>query len=389
MSSAENTATVRVRFTVGSTLAPGSAHCTIRQVGDAGAALAPTPEPVSGVARIPTATLPATWRRVVPGGLADLDDPGFSVAPGVAPDGAFIAIPTGNERASLSVLRSDDGETWTKVGSLPDSKNGWIDAVASDGDVVVASGGSGVTPRPMMWISSDGVHWTTVDLARTDGLSSVYAFAANSGGFAAVPRGPIGVAPWVGSADGTTWQRVGSVTSTQDAAMLDVTASGAGFAAVGRLGGVDGPAAAWRSSDGRTWTPATVTGGAGVTLVSVAALGDRLIAFGQGPDYRQDPLVFASDDGGRSWAPVIGGSRPRSSWPPLLAVADGFIATDYGISTSRDGIAWDDTAWTASAGAVPTGRVPAVAANDSRVIAATMPDAGGYPIFWIGELGSP
>jgi len=129
--------------------------------------------------------------------------------------------------------------------------------------------------------------------------------------------------------------------------------------------------------------------GAGVTLVSVATNGPHLVAFGQGADPRDGPLLFISEDGGRSWAPAAGGTRPRSTWPPVLAVADGFIATDYGVWTSRDGLTWDDSAWTRSVGETLGGRVPSIAANAARVVAAAMPDGMGYPTFWIGETSRP
>ncbi len=185
------------------------------------------------------------------------------VALGVAPDGAFIAIPSGGERRSLPVLRSVDGEAWTKVGVLPASKDGWIHAVASNSDVIVVTGGSSDATRPLMWVSADGTDWTAITAAHTNGLDIVDALAANSAGFVATQNGATGVAPWIGSAKGGEWDRVGSLTATLDAAMVDVTASGSGFVAVGRVGGVDGTAAAWLSSDGRVWTPATVADGNG------------------------------------------------------------------------------------------------------------------------------
>ena len=43
----------------------------------------------------------------------------------------------------------------------------------------------------------------------------------------------------------------------------------------------------------------------------------------------------------------------------------------------------------ASVGDAIAGRVPSVAANQTRVVAAAMPEAGGSPIFWIGEAGGP
>lgn len=377
-----STATVIVRFAGASTLAPGSAQCTIRQVVEASATPVPTPAAISGVALTSTAALPTAWRRVSAANVPDLRDPGDRVELGVAPDGAFIAIPSGGERQALPVLRSIDGEAWTKVGALPASKGGSISAIASSGDVIVAVGGSSDVTRPEMWVSSDGIHWTAISAPRTNGLSDVETIAANSAGFVATERSATGVAPWISSAKGAAWVRVGSLSATPDAFIVDVTASGNGFVAVG---GVGGNAAAWQSSDGLTWTAATVSDGAGVTLVSVAATGQRLVAFGQGPDPRQDPLLFGSNDDGRSWVRVASGSRPLSSWPPLAAVADGFIATDYGVWTSHDGVTWDDTAWTHSVGDALAGRVPTVAANRTRIVAAAMPNGAGSPIFWIGQ----
>ena len=228
-----STATVLIRFVSGATLAPGSAHCTMRQVDDADATLVPTPGSISGVPLTPNAVLPTTWRRVSAANLVDLGDPGFVVALGVAPDAAFIAIPSGGERQALPVLRSVDGESWTKVGTLPGSKDGWIHALACDGDVIVATGGAGSVTKT--WISSDGIGWTTIDPARMNGLHVVDALAANSAGFVAT-QGVTGVAPWVGSANGGQWARVGSLSATFDASMIDVTASGSGF----RRGGPDG-----------------------------------------------------------------------------------------------------------------------------------------------------
>jgi len=378
--------TVRVRFAGGSAVGSGSSACTLRQVPAIGATAVPSPAGITGVAPLPAAVLPAAWRRVPTTNLDDLGDPGFRIALGVAPDGAFIAIPSGGDRVSLPVLRSANGEVWTKVAVLPGSKDGWTHAVAWNDQVIVVTGGKDGGAGPMTWVSADGIAWTTVDAEHADGLGAVDSLAANSAGFVATGLGTSGVAPWVGSADGVEWRRVGSLTATLDAGMVDVIASGSGFVGVG---GQRGTAAAWVSPDGVTWTPATVDGGAGVSLVSVAALGEHLVAFGQGADPRGDPLLFASFDGGRTWAPAADGTRPQSSWPQVLAVADGFLATDYGVWTSRDGATWDDAAWSVSVGDGAAGGVPSVAASGSRIVAAAMPDGGGSPRFWIGEAAAP
>ncbi len=68
---------MRIRFAGGSTLAPGSARCTMRPLVEADATPASTPGAISGVALTPTASLPTAWRRVSTANLAALGDPGF------------------------------------------------------------------------------------------------------------------------------------------------------------------------------------------------------------------------------------------------------------------------------------------------------------------------
>ena len=376
-------ATVRIRFAGGSTLAPGSAECTMDQVVEADATAAPTPAGIQGIALRPTATLPTAWRSVATPHLDGLADPGHRVTLGVAPDGAFIAIPSGGEREALPVLRSVDGETWTNVGLLPASSGGWSSQVAWNDQVIIVTGSSNDESRPVMWVSADGLDWTVLGAGDTGGLHLVDTLAANSAGFVATQLGVSGVAPWIGAADGGEWDRVGTVTGTDDPWIIDITATDNGFAAVGGGGGTAG---AWLSTDALAWTPATVADGTGATLVSVAAHGQRLVAFGQGAVYpREDPLLFVSDDAGKSWARVAGETFPRSAWPPVQVVADGFIATGDGIWTSRDGVTWDDSAWTDTVAI----SVPSVAASGTRVVAAAMPEGGGTPLFWIGDTRRP
>ena len=378
--------TMRIDFEGGSTLAPGSAGCSMDQVVESDATPAPTPAGIQGVVLTPTAMLPSSWRSVPTPRLDGLDDPGFRVTLGVAPDGAFIAIPSGGERPSLPVLRSVDGETWTNVGVLPASKDGWTHHAAWNDQVIIVTGGSSDESRPALWVSADGIDWAAIGAPDTGGLYLVDALAANSAGFVATQLGASGIAPWIGAPDGGKWDRVGSLTPTLDAWIVDVTASDGGFVAVGSD---DSAAGAWVSADGLAWTPAAIADGTGVILVSVAARGQGLVAFGQGPDPLDDPLLFVSDDDGRSWARMVGGRLPPSNWPPVQAVADGFIATDSGVWTSRDGVDWDDAAWTDAVSDAVAIRLPSVAASGTRIVAAAMPDGGGSPLFWIGATNRP
>ena len=379
-------ALVRIRFKGDSTLGSGSSACTARQIVDPAVTPAFTPQPIAGTALVPTASLPAAWRRITDPSLNALPDSGSRLLLAVAPDGAFVAIPSGSQRAALPVWRSTDGETWTKAGELPDSKDGWVHAVAWSSDAIVVTGGSSDLKGPGVWTSADGVTWTAVDASRLDGLHVPDALAANSGGFVAKQLGASGVAPWISSAQGTDWRRVGSLTATLSADIIAITAVGSGFVAVGAE---NRAAAAWHSPDGRSWQPATVAGGGGVTLLSVAANGQRLVAFGQSPDPVSGAIAFISDDGGHTWSRAPLGTRPDSSWPPVVAVAGGFIATGYGVWTSRDGVTWDNSVWNRTSGAPPYSYVPTIVASGNRLIAAAMPQGGGLPMFWVGEGSAP
>jgi hypothetical protein len=110
------------------------------------------------------------------------------------------------------------------------------------------------------------------------------------------------------SADGVSWQRVaGNRAAVFDgAAVFAMEETGGTFVAVGALPEVAGEtmngywsaAAAWTSSDGLTWRPATVEGGAGCYLVDVAVTPSGLL--GAGSCTSDGPALWTSTDG-TSW----------------------------------------------------------------------------------------
>ncbi len=380
---------VRVVFGTASALSPGSARCTIRATAST-AALPPTAAPVTGTVSAPAALLPSAWRKVAAPDLRALGAVRWRIALGVAPDGAFIAILSSQEEQSAIVLRSVDGESWTVVGPLPDSRGAWVMSIAGNESAIVAAGGAPAPKRPGIWSSPDGISWTRLPASGADGLLDASPVAANSAGFVAVGDG-IGVTPWVSSDPAHAWQHVGSRVASQDAGVIGVAPSGTGFVAVGwsnphptpEASAQTADAGAWLSEDGRTWTPSAVTGGAGVALWSVAAQGSRLVALGDQPS-SQGALVFVSSDGGRTWAPATG-PTPDSGCCAVTAVADGYLATTYTVWASRDGTSWDDSAWTAAAG-VPSvdSRMVRVAVSGGRVVAA-LTTSSAAPSFWIGS----
>ncbi|MHB8960635.1 MAG: hypothetical protein ACYDAN_13525 [Candidatus Limnocylindrales bacterium] len=382
--------TVHVAFGSASTLAPGSARCTIRAVASA-AAIPPTAAPVSGTASVPAALLPAAWRKVATPDLRAFGAVRWRIALGVAPDGAFIAILSSEEQEPAIVLRSPDGERWAVVGPLPDSRGAWVMSVAGNQHAIVAAGGAPDPKGPGIWSSPDGITWTRLSGSGSDGLLDASPVAANSAGFVAVGDG-IGVTPWVSSHPATAWHHVGSRVASQDAGVIGIAPSGPGFVAVGwsnphpvpEASAQTSDAGAWLSEDGRTWSPSAVTGGAGVALWSVAAQGSRLVALGDQQSSPQGALVFVSSDGGRTWAPATG-PAPDSGCCTVTAVADGFLATTYTVWASRDGSSWDDSAWTAAAGAASGDtRMVRVAASGGHVVA-SLTTASAAPSFWIGS----
>ncbi len=382
--------TLRVRFGAASTLAYGSSQCTIRAI-DSGATPPPTAAPISGTATVPAALLLTTWRKVATPDLGSLRTLGWRIVLGVAPDGAFIAILSSAEQQPALVLRSADGEAWTVVGTLPDSKGSWVMSVAGNQHAIVAAGGA-PDGKPGIWSSADGIAWSRLPASGADGLVSVSALAANSAGFVALGDGR-GVAPWISSDPGTAWHHVGSLVTNSNAAALGIAPNGAGFVAAGWANLRPMPAAAsantydaavWLSDNGRSWTPASVTDAGGVTLWNVAARGSQLVALGDQRWPQQGAGVFVSSDGGRTWAHAAG-PGPDSACCGLSAVADGYLATTNTVWASRDGTTWDDAAWTAAAGPATSDlRTVRVAANGTRVIAATT-SATVAPAFWIGS----
>jgi hypothetical protein len=122
-------------------------------------------------------------------------------------------------------------------------------------------------------------------------------------------------------------------------------------------------AAIWISEDGRNWTAVTGPGFAGSDGQRVTALasdGSRIVAVGTfsayGSPWDSQPLVWYSDDLGRTWTEVEDESfvnRPCREWDVnqcfpggMMDVAwtgEGFVGVGDGFWFSPDGITWDLT----------------------------------------------
>ena len=180
--------------------------------------------------------------------------------------------------------------------------------------------------------------------------------------------------------------------------MLAVTASSAGFVAVGSHGNQP---SAWTSADGRTWRQADLPLPVGATRAvlqhvastgrTVAAVGTALTTTGQ-----QVPFAASSSDGGASWIesalPVPAG---LTSVTALAATGGTFTATGtYGSTPGhQDVVVWtspNGSAWRAAepAGQGLTG--PGIQAITGLTVSGstltgvgfTASPAGEEPVFW-------
>jgi hypothetical protein len=266
----------------------------------------------------------------------------------------FVAIGAG------SFVDSVDGVTWHRQ-STP--KRWQPVALAAGHGGVVAVGVIGTDLAS--WWSSDGLTWSVARRALRGVANDVADVATTPAGWIAVGSrlatvcasgcDPIRAYTWT-STDGLRWSRPATQPSLANAAFTSVTATREGsFVAAGRKGWV---AAVWTSADGKTWTrrarktfARATTNGLSPLLFGVATRDDTLVAVGM--DDTQDiggrVRAWWSTDG-VTWTPATI-QRPRdgqmfSATPTthgFLAVgpsAAGPKGCGGGIWESTDGRAW-------------------------------------------------
>lgn len=121
-------------------------------------------------------------------------------------DGRFLAVGTSTSMSDAVIWSSDDGQTWEPAPGV--IGNGPLDAIAMDGDRLVAVGWqpAGAINRATFWSSSDGTAWTrsALEEAASEAWDVV---AAPGGGFVAAGIANDGAAIW-SSSDGTAWRRI-------------------------------------------------------------------------------------------------------------------------------------------------------------------------------------
>jgi hypothetical protein len=142
---------------------------------------------------------------------------------------------------------SVDGTKWTKAGGTGLSGLRWIDSIVSFGDGFVAVGHLTSSQKMAAWRSSDGVHWSRLDLPSFTGTGTGQLAVASAGQLVLTLIGAPGHA-WV-SSDGKAWKRVSEP--------HDVIWANSSVALALGLDGA-GQTVAWTSSDGVSWTAATI-----------------------------------------------------------------------------------------------------------------------------------
>jgi photosystem II stability/assembly factor-like uncharacterized protein len=238
------------------------------------------------------AELGDTWRSTYP-----KRETAAQTLNGIAWTGSHL-VAVGNEGR---VMTSFDGQSWS-ARPAPSGSSGLFD-VWADGHVVYACGSVGLVMR-----SRDGGNtWT-----RHPTGSDYYLLGVASAGTTVVTVGSDG-AVFVSHDEGETWVRKDFTTTS----LNDVLWTGSEMVAVGMNGKI------FRSADGGdTWAQAQVVPPTTPELSSVAsAPSGVLVAAGQ-----RGGLVWLSQDGGATWrendAPSLGNVTINS----IVAVGDGLVA---------------------------------------------------------------
>jgi hypothetical protein len=231
---------------------------------------------------------------------------------------ALAPATTRQGQTVIRVLATGDGSTWTRRGRIP--LTGDVTDLFADGTTLYATGwDEGAT----IWRSDDaGRTWAVPpDQAPFAGDADGQPGTPEGADILAITRGPAGLlavgrstdldtlqrraAAWR-SADGLAWERLAAVATLPPFHALAADATtyvvvGSSITAPKTAPGADVPVVRW-STDGATWTDATIELGAMESIDGVAALpGAGFLAWGRPLDGAAAPaIVWASPDG-RAW----------------------------------------------------------------------------------------
>jgi hypothetical protein len=288
----------------------------------------------------------------IPGGVV----PELTVNALATAGGDQIAV--GSADGYPAIWRQAPGSTsWTLVSSLSVASGypglSALTSVTHGPAGWLAVGG----PGPIVLTSANGTTWQregqiTSDLAGASGLvtaanPSGYVIAAN----AAASGGTATTDLWW-SRDLTSWTRETSMNDTNGAGqVLAIGANAHEFMAVGSDGGHP---AVWTTTDGQDWTTIDLglpSGASAAALTQVAINGDHVVALGQTTKAGQSvPFAELSANGGASWQEKpFGSAGPGVTVTALTTSSGGFTAASQSgppdqrnaqIWTSATGSAW-------------------------------------------------
>jgi hypothetical protein len=360
-------------------------------------AVEPTPSPVPTPTAVPTPEPTpevATWVGLE---WSDPIDPSLNVNDAIWWHDRYIGVgyvtvpdhPSDNATTYVPLfLTSPDGVAWDVVQELEPIVDDQADphqfeltgvpnAVVPADDGLLALVGSWWFGGGALWRSADGVTWTASDTQGWDwGDAHVIGIAGGPEGVVAIGAGAGCALPGDGapivlhSDDGSEWERV-TPSAPAPSSLSDVVAFSGGFLLAGSIGelpctNVGGyvgtaAAAAWVSTDGVTWTAATLDGAEpvrGGRLWEIAVGSEGVFALGYASPIEEYDWHGATMSGwastdGSAWTYLgeVGDELPfmREPFLPdlvsdgtrmLALVPDGHDAIELAAWTSLDGFTW-------------------------------------------------
>ena len=312
----------------------------------------------------------AAWAAVLSPALA-----GMSLGDVVPFDGGFLAFGTTTSPVTEHVLTSPNGIDWTRHEPVitPSGAAGF-DAAAPFGSGLIAAGSTGYPcsdGKAAVFTTSDGIHWTGIDLpAPATGQSySASLIAAGPTGYvvlggydgcvggsgAIASAAPLNAPLLWHSTDGQHWTFVPFPEPNVN--LVTLAAGGPGFLLGGDVHvGSQLDAAIWTSRDGVTWTASKplpdnqgMGNGGPMQVNAIAAGPDRILAVSGRTGYEPQGRIWSSQDG-ITWQKVadLSAQDPRVyrvAWTPA-----GFVMAALGgdapgedslvIRSSPDGASW-------------------------------------------------
>ncbi|HUP83966.1 MAG TPA: hypothetical protein VM284_07245 [Candidatus Limnocylindria bacterium] len=223
------------------------------------------------------------------------------------------------------IWRSTNGGAWELLAQDPAMKGGLIDDMLLAGDRLVVLGGAGEEEESTIWMSQDGVTWTTTtDLAGMDPVTSMTVGPAGFSAFGTIYDDAAFdvVLVAASSSDGAHFT-YGGAPQLVGTGIDDVAAGPAGLAGVGyhTTDLFDQTGVALHSTDGVNWTESTNSDGtfAGSALQTVHALaGGGYVSIGY--SIRDDQ--FSTLDGAAWFSP------DGSDWVQMALLDGGFSTLD-------------------------------------------------------------